>query len=144
MVELYVERTIGATPKDVFEWLADPASLKAAPLVLKAGFTKDSTGPAVGAQRWVVGTGMWFREEMTAYDPPRSYSYRIVRSFPAFDHEGGTLTLTASGTGTHVGWRTAYTHPLYAGGKLTQAISFPLLRSSFLAILDGCAKALER
>jgi hypothetical protein len=54
------------------------------------------------------------------------------------------MTFTPSGTGTHVGWRTAYTHPVYAGGRVTQAISFPLLRSSFSAVLDACAKALQR
>ena len=34
--------------------------------------------------------------------------------------------------------------PLYAGGAVTQAITGPLLRSSFLAILGGCANALEQ
>ena len=86
---------------------------------------------------------MWFREEITAYDAPRSYSYRIVRSFPAFDHEGGTLTFSPSGEGTHVDWVTTYTHPARAGGKAMEAVSSRLLRSSFLAILAGCAKALE-
>jgi hypothetical protein len=28
MVQLHVERTIAASPERVFEWLADPASLK--------------------------------------------------------------------------------------------------------------------
>jgi hypothetical protein len=86
---------------------------------------------------------MRFREEITAYDAPRSYSYRIIRSFPAFDHEGGTLTFSPSGAGTHVDWVTTYTHPARAGGKAMEAVSSRLLRSSFLAILAGCAKALE-
>jgi uncharacterized protein YndB with AHSA1/START domain len=143
MVQLHVERTIKASQERVFDWLADPASLTSAPLVLRAAFAKGSAGPGVGALREVTGTGMWFREEITAYDPPRSYSYRIVRSFPAFDHEGGTLTLSPSGGGTHVDWNTAYTHPIRAGGKVMEMISAPLLRWSFRAILAGCAKALE-
>jgi hypothetical protein len=143
MVQLHVERTIAASPERVFDWLADPANLTAAPLALKGGYAKGSSGPGVGALREVIGVGMWFREEITAYDAPRSYSYRIVRSFPAFDHEGGTLTLTPAGGGTHVDWMTTYTHPTRAGGKVTEAVSSRLLRSSFLAILAGCAKALE-
>jgi len=93
--------------------------------------------------REVTGVGTWFREEITAYDPPHSYTYLIVRSFPAFNHDGGTLTFTPSGNGTHVDWLTNYTHPAYAGGKLMEAVSERLLRPSFLAILNACAKALE-
>jgi uncharacterized protein YndB with AHSA1/START domain len=143
MVKLHVERTIAASPERVFDWLADPANLTAAPLALRAGFAKGSSGPGVGALRGVTGLGMRFREEITAYDAPRSYSYRIVRSFPAFDHEGGTLTFSPSGDGTHVDWVTTYTHPARAGGKAMEAVSSRLLRSSFLALLAGCAKALE-
>lgn len=144
MVELHVERTIAASPEQVFDWLADPGSLKAAPLVLKADFEKGSHAPGEGAVRQVIGAGTWFREEITAYDRPRSYSYLIVRSFPPFNHEGGTLTFTPSGDGTHVDWLSSYTHPARAGGKLMEAVSRRMLRSSFLAILAGCAKSLER
>jgi uncharacterized protein YndB with AHSA1/START domain len=144
MVEIHLERTIAAPVDQVFDWLADPANLAAAPLALKAGYAKDSAGLGAGAVREVVGLGTWFREEITAYDRPHSYSYLIVRSFPPFNHEGGTLTFTASGGGTHVDWLSNYTHPARAGGKVMEAISYRLLRSSFLAILNGCAKALER
>ncbi|MGH3532067.1 MAG: SRPBCC family protein [Mycobacterium sp.] len=143
MVELRVERTIAAPVEQVFDWLADPASLTAAPAVLKAGWAKGSSGPGQGALRQVTGLGAWFREEITAYDRPRSYSYLIVRSFPPFNHEGGTLTFTPRGDGTHVDWLTHYTHPARAGGKLMEPVTFRLLRSSFSAVLAGCAKALE-
>jgi uncharacterized protein YndB with AHSA1/START domain len=143
MVQLRVERTIAASPERVFDWLADPTNLAASPLVLKAGCAKGSSEPGVGAVREVTGVGVWFREEITAYDAPRSYSYLIVRSFPASNHEGGTLTFTPSGDGTHVDWVTTYTIPVRAGGKVMEAVSSRLLRSSFLAILAGCAKALE-
>jgi uncharacterized protein YndB with AHSA1/START domain len=144
MVEIHLERTIAAPVEQVFDWLADPVNLAAAPLALKARWAKGSSGPGAGALREVIGVGTWFREEITAYDRPRSYSYLIVRSVPPFNHEGGTLTFTASGNGAHVDWLTNYTHPAYAGGKLTEAVSYRLLRSSFLAILAACAKALER
>jgi uncharacterized protein YndB with AHSA1/START domain len=144
MVQLHVERTIAASPERVFEWLADPASLTAPRLVLKAGWAKGSAGPGVGAVREVLGVGTWFREEITAYDPPRSYSYLILRSFPLLDHEGGTLTFTPSGEGTHVDWVTTYTVPARAGGKVVERAGSPLLRSTFRAVLSGCAKALER
>jgi hypothetical protein len=86
---------------------------------------------------------MRFREEITAYDAPRSYSYLVVRSFPASEHEGGTLTFTPSGDGTRVDWVSTYTVPVRGGGKVMEAVSPPLFRSTFRAILAGCAKALE-
>jgi uncharacterized protein YndB with AHSA1/START domain len=144
MVEIHVERTIAAPVEAVFDWLADPAHLAAAPLALKAGYRKDSPPPGAGAVREVIGAGMWFREDITAYDRPHSYSYLIVRSVPAFNHDGGTLTFTPTSDGTHVDWLTNYAHPGYAGGRLMQAVSRPLLRSSFQSILAACAKALER
>ena len=76
------------------DWLADPTNLAASPLVLKAGWAKSWSEPGVGAVREVTGVGVWFPEEITAYDAPRSYSYLIVRSFPPSNHEGGTLTFT--------------------------------------------------
>ena len=144
MVEIHLERTIAAPVEQVFDWLADPANLAAAPLALRGRYAKDSPGPGAGAVREVIAVGTWFREEITAYDRPRSYSYLIVRSFPPFNHEGGTLTFTASGDGTRVDWLSNYTHPARAGGKLLEAVTYRLLRSSFRAILDACARALEK
>ncbi|MET0453760.1 MAG: SRPBCC family protein [Mycobacterium sp.] len=142
MVELHVERTIAAPPERVFEWLANPASLTAVPLVIRAGWVKGTSAPAAGAVREVTGIGIWFREEITAYDAPRSYSYLILKSFPVFRHDGGTLTFTPKGDGTHVDWDSSYTHPALAGGRAMEAISARLLRWSFNQILAGCAKRL--
>lgn len=143
VVKVKVERNIAAPQERVFDWLADPANLTTAPLILRAGYAKGSSGPGKGAVRNAIAAGMWLREEYTEYDAPRSYSYRIVRSVPALDHEGGTLTFTPRGDATHVDWVTAFTHPAWTGGKALEAITGPLIRSGFVAILDGCAKALE-
>jgi uncharacterized protein YndB with AHSA1/START domain len=144
MVEIHLQRTIDAPVEQVFDWLADPPNLAAAPLALRSRYAKDSPGRGAGAVREVIAVGTWFREEITAYDRPHSYSYLIVRSFPPFNHEGGTLTFTASGDSTRVDWLSNYTHPARAGGKLLEAVTYPLLRSSFRSILDACARALER
>jgi uncharacterized protein YndB with AHSA1/START domain len=144
MVHLHVEKTIFAPPAQVFAWLADPANLAAAPLILKSGWAKDSQGTGLGAVRTGFAIGLWFREEITAYDPPHSYTYLIVNSVPAFDHEGGTLTFTPDGDGTHVDWVSTYSHPVRGGGKAIEALTSRLLPWNFSAVLDGCAKALER
>jgi uncharacterized protein YndB with AHSA1/START domain len=144
MVEIHLERTIDAPVEQVFDWLADPPNLAAAPLALRGRYAKDSRGLGAGAVREVIAVGTWFREEITAYDRPRSYSYLIVRSFPPFNHEGGTLTFTPSGDSTRVDWQSSYTHPARAGGKLLEAVTYRMLRWSFRSILDACAKALEK
>ncbi|OMC03234.1 polyketide cyclase [Mycobacterium sp. NS-7484] len=147
MVQLHVERTIAASPDRVFRWLADPANFTT-PLASSIGFTAGYVGgspPAVGAVREVNGFGnAWFREVITAYNPPRGYSYRVVRAFPTVDHRGATMTFTAVAEGTHVEWESCFTYPVRVGGKLMDAVSSRLVRRSFLAILGRCAEALER
>jgi len=143
MVTIHVERTIAAPPEQVFAWLANPANLIVAPMVVRTGWAKDSAAPGVGAVRAVVATGMWFREEITAYDPPRAYTYRIVRAVPAFNNHSGTLTFTPSGNRTHVDWTISYSHPVHAGGRAMEAVSSRLLPWNFRAILAGCAQVLE-
>src|SRR3981189_2300598 len=100
MVEFQVDCTIAASPERVFDWLADPANLTAAPVILKVRWGKGAAAPGGGGVREPMGLGGWFREQITAYDRPRASSYRVVRSFPPFDHEGGTLTLTPSTAAT--------------------------------------------
>jgi hypothetical protein len=144
MVQVHVERTIEASPDWVFDWLLDPTNLTVSPLFRRAGWAKNSSGPGVGAVREVTGIGFWAHEQITAYDAPRSCSYIVVRSFPASQHNGGTLTCTPSGHGTHVDWVSAYTLPARAGGKVIEVVTSPLIRSlTFRAILAGCAKASE-
>lgn len=144
MVAIEVHRSIAAPPERIFDWLTDPVNLTAAPLFLRAGWVRGVSGPGVGARREVVVLGAWLREEITAWDAPRSYSYRVIRSVPPSDHQGGTVTVTPSGEGADVTWATAYTVPALGGGKVVEAVTLPVFRWSFRAILDGCAKALER
>lgn len=143
MVTAYVERLIDAPPERVFAWLADPRNLTAAPLILTAGWAKSSPQPGVGALRDATAVGMWLREEITAYDPPHRYSYRIIRSVPIFDHEGGTLTFEPKDGSTRVSWSTTYTHPIYSGGKALEILTSRLLPWNFRVVLDSCARALE-
>lgn len=144
MVHLHVEQTIFAPRERVFAWLADPENLKAAPLIVTAHWAEDSPAlEGLGAIRTGFAIGLWFREEITAYDPPHSYTYLIVKSVPAFDHEGGTLTFTSEGDATRVDWVSTYTHPLRGGGRAMEALSAQLLPWNFRAVLGGCAKALE-
>lgn len=81
MVAIRLERTITAPVERVFDWLADPNALTTAPMVLKAGYAGDSPPPGADAVREVIAVGTWFREQITAFDRPRSYSYRTQHAF---------------------------------------------------------------
>src|SRR5258707_14904548 len=111
MVGFHVDRKIAASPERIFAWLADPANLAAAPVILKVRWVKE------GALREAIGLGGWFREQITAHDRPPAYSCRDAPSFPPVHHEGGTRTFTPSADGTHVAWQTTHKHPAYAGGE---------------------------
>lgn len=143
MVFVEVQRTIRAAPELVFSWLADPANLTAAPLILRAGWAAGTVAAGVGAVREATATGIWLREEITDYNPPWSYSYRIVSSFPAFGHELGTMNLSAVVDGTQVDWVSRYSHPIRGGGPAMNAITSRLLPWNFNAILRRCAMDLE-
>jgi uncharacterized protein YndB with AHSA1/START domain len=141
MKRVHVRRTIPAPPQQVFDWLTHPANLTTAPLLLRARYRKDSPPPGVGAVRQAVAVGMWVRERITAFDPPHSYSYLIVRSVPAFGHEGGTVTCEPAGAGTLVEWTSTYRHPWWVGGPALEALTAPLLQWNFGAVLAACGRA---
>jgi hypothetical protein len=128
MGQVHVERTIAASPERVFNWLVDPANFTSrlsSAIGFKAGYVGGSA-PGVGAVREVTGLGNTrFREEITAYDFPRTYSYRVTRSFPSVDHEGGSMTFTPSAGGTRVAWWSAFTYPARSsvGVSLTSSLA---------------------
>jgi uncharacterized protein YndB with AHSA1/START domain len=142
VTQIHEQRTIAASPERVFAWLMEPANLTVSPWFRKAAWV-DSSGPGVGATRELRGFGFWVHEQITAYDAPRSCSYRVIGGFPPAD-QNGTLTCTPADNGTHVDWVSGYKIPLRGGGKVLEILSAPLMRSlAFRAILAGCAKALE-
>jgi Polyketide cyclase / dehydrase and lipid transport len=118
--------------------LHDPANVTVSPVLRKAVWAKGSSGPGVGAVREVTGFGFWLHEQITAYDAPRSCCYIVVGSLPASQHNGGTLTCTPSGDGTHVDWVSDYKVPARGGGKVMEVLTAPLISFNLRAILAGC------
>jgi uncharacterized protein YndB with AHSA1/START domain len=80
MVQVHEQQTISASPERVFDWLLDPANLAVSPMFRNVVWAKDWSGPCVGATREVTGFGFWAHGQITAYDPPRSYSNFAIRS----------------------------------------------------------------
>jgi uncharacterized protein YndB with AHSA1/START domain len=142
MVQIHEQRTIAASPERVFDWLLNPANFTVSPL-LRKGFWAKGSGPDVGAIREVTTFGGWVHEQITAYDPPRSYAYLVVESSPPSEPVAGTLICTPSGDGTHIDWVTACKVPARRGGKVSEMLTARLISFNLRKMLAGCAKALE-
>ena len=107
--------------------------------VTQPGYTEPN---GLGAVREIEAVGVRFVEDITAWDPPHSYSYRVRQvSLPA-EHEGGTLSCTARDGGTDVLWQTRYVMKL--GGPLsplTTQLSRPMFHVFFGMLLRRAARA---
>lgn len=142
MVSLRVERTIPASPDEVFAWLADGQNLKHGLPVLRVKRTRDGVGApwGKGAVRVVWCVGGWFREDITAYDDPHGYEYLIVRCIPPLRHYGGSITVTPADGGSHVVWQSSYDVPPLTGGRFMA----PLTKWIFTTVFSQVLRAAEQ
>lgn len=134
---------VEAPAEEVFALLADGAGWQrwARPLVPGSRWEREGT-PApggVGAIRR-LGTGpVASREEIVAYDPPRSLSYTVLSGFPAADYLA-TVRLEEVGGGTRVEWEGRF-DPVWPGtGRLVLAFTRRYIR----ALARRLARAAER
>ncbi|MEV5238013.1 SRPBCC family protein [Streptomyces cinnamoneus] len=142
METLTVRRVIAAPIADVFEWCTTTTNYTRSPFVLKARLARPGAGApyGVGAVRlhtWVIG---WFRERITAYNPPYDFDYAVDRSFPPARHELGRMTFTEVAEGTLVVWTTTFQVPL--GAAFTRVVAKPVIAHVFGRILDAADTAL--
>ncbi len=139
-----VERTILAPPQVVFDWLSTVTNYTASPLVLAAKLlTPGHAAPyGEGARRAVTSALSWFEEEITGYDPPHSFDYRIRRSVPSIRHDHGRVEFYPHRDGTTVVWAStsAVTAPVL-GAALTAAAA-PLIARTFAGLLAAANRAL--
>lgn len=108
MRTIRVKRTLRVPAEKAFDVLVDHErytrfeGVRTAKLV-KTG-TNDRNG--VGAIREIEVTGAWFQEEITAFERPTKLGYKIIKSKPPIDHEGGLVELTPTADGVDVVWTT--------------------------------------
>ncbi|QUQ65611.1 SRPBCC family protein [Kutzneria sp. CA-103260] len=144
METVTVRRVIAAPIDEVFDWCATTTNYTRSPLVLRARLARHGQGApyGVGAVRlhtWLIG---WFRERITAYHPPREFSYVVERSFPPARHELGRMTFTEVPGGTQVVWTTRVGLPVPFGDALIRRVAGPVVARVFGRILDAASTAL--
>jgi uncharacterized protein YndB with AHSA1/START domain len=144
-----VERHLDAPPAAVFEIIADHAHYDRFDGIRRSELVEQGE-PApngVGAVRWIWLGPLRFEEQVTAFEPPNRLDYRIrdVRTLP-FRHQGGSIRLSAAGSGTDAVWTSEFEIPIpIVGGAIDRAFASRLEhgfarmleRSAELAAKDG-------
>ncbi len=98
----------------------------------------------LGSQREVsVGPAARFVEEVTAWDPPRSYEYLIRESSLPVAHEGGRVVLTPGAGGTDVEWTTRFQVPVPVVGPLLGYLAERIFVRAFTQLLRRAKSKLE-
>lgn len=106
-----------------FDMMADHAGYVNFPGVRSARVTKPGTTEpnGFGAVREVKLDGAWVKEEITVFERPRRLGYRIIKSRPPIEHEGGLIELTPTADGVHVRWTSTFRVKVpLVGGLLTR------------------------
>lgn len=140
MRSIRVQRVLAVDPQRAFELLSDHAGLDRFPGIRAARLLSpgEAEPNGVGAVRRVEpGGGAWFEEEITQFERPRTYGYRIVRSVPPVRHEGGWLELVPVAQGVSVTWTSSLEVAVPVVGPLLTAVLARLMSRSFGAALDA-------
>lgn len=140
METVTVERVIAAPIDEVFDWCATTTNYTRSPVVLRARLaTPGADAPwGVGAIRLHTFLVGWFRERITAYNPPYSFDYLIERSVPPAHHELGRLTFTEVPGGTRVLWTsTVELRFPFAAAALTRLLAPRMVGFAFGSILKA-------
>jgi hypothetical protein len=151
MYHVQVTVTIDAEQTKVFELLSDHERFVNGPDISCRLVTKGAKDPnGLGAIREVTSAGSVFTEEVTEWDPPRSYSY-VVRKLigplgrpTPFTHERGWIELSREGGQTRVDWQSQFGMPLPVVGWLIERVVGARLRAAFVTLLARAKAHLER
>jgi hypothetical protein len=123
MRTIRVTRSMKISAERAFDMMADHAGYTAFPGVRSAKVTKPGTTEpnGLGAIREVALRGAWDEEEITVFERPRRLGYKIVRSRPPIEHEGGLIELTPTPDGVDVVWTSTFRVKIpIIGGLLTR------------------------
>jgi uncharacterized protein YndB with AHSA1/START domain len=144
MKTITVKRTINAPVEKIFDLLTDHANYKDFPGILDSKLEVEGKPEknGLGAVRHIKVKQGWFREKVTAYQRPNSFTYLITETSLPLKHEGGTLTFKAVKGGTEVTWisTAGMTVPLIGG--LLDLVFAPMLEKGFAATLKDVDRRL--
>ena len=144
MKTITVTRVIPAPIEKVFDVLADHGNYKSFPGVTDSRLLKEGRPDrnGLGAVRRIETPGVWFEEEIVAYERPRRFDYRITASKLPLEHQGGSLRFESIGGGTLVTWTSTLRVKVpVVGGLLTRLVA-PRLGKAFGSMLKETERRL--
>jgi uncharacterized protein YndB with AHSA1/START domain len=140
---IHVDRWLDAPPAPLFEVLADHAGFVRFSGVRRAEVIVPGEPPpnGLGAVRRIWAGPFRFDEEITAWEPPHSYSY-LIRELRGFriHHRGGTIRLTEEGSGTRAVWTSDFDVPIPLLGAPLARIFAASFARAFEDVLDRAAQ----
>jgi uncharacterized protein YndB with AHSA1/START domain len=141
MATLDVSRTVAAPPEVVWEVVADLRGMGDYTRVRKVELEREGEPPpnGVGAIRVVHLIGPPIREEITAFEPPRRFAYRMLSGAPVRDHVG-TIELSPAGNGTRMSYVVETTPTVPLAGFAVVAV----IRKTVEDIAAGIAAEAQR
>jgi hypothetical protein len=142
MIDFTLTRNTTATIEAIFDALTDHGNYKnISPLRISELVRPGDTEPnGVGALRRMGLIGPTQTEEVTVFERPTRFGYRLRSGLPVRDHTG-TVELAQTGTGTHITYTVRSTPSLPIPGLgLVMGI---ILREGISGLLDGIVRAAE-
>jgi len=145
MAEVRVNAYVHAPCEAVFAHMSDHVRVLSS---RTATCSIHSPGPdetnGLGCIREVRAKGIHLLEEVTHFDRPKRYDYRIIKSNLPLEHEGGSLHFHHRGDGTEIDWVTRFTVPVpVVGGALSQIVCTSLT-TELTKVLMRAKDTLER
>lgn len=139
MRTIRVKRTLRVSAEKAFEIIADHEGYTRFADVRKAVLVKQGTieKNGVGAVREIALPGAWFQEEITAFERPKKLGYKIIKSKPPIDHEGGLMELTPTADGVEVVWTSTFRIRIPVIGGLLTRLAARRMASMFARGLVG-------
>jgi hypothetical protein len=134
---IQTSRRTAAPPEAVWQVLADISTWKDWGPYQDTHLERegDPAPDGIGAIRVYVVGPIKSREEVTVFDPPRRFGYRILSGFPARDYNSlVTLDAIADG-GTNITWRSEFDGKPRGTGWIMRIGMVPYLM--FLARMTG-------
>jgi uncharacterized protein YndB with AHSA1/START domain len=143
MPTITVEQTVAAPPDVVFDVLTDHRGYAAISPIRGSDLERegDPAPNGLGAIRTLrLAPGPPLREEITAFDRPRHYAYRLLSGAPVKDH-------TADVTFSDVGGKTRVVYRIETTPKVPGLVApaiVAVLRRGTKLLLAGAAREAER
>jgi hypothetical protein len=136
LIDIRIVAEFPNSPAETFAKLTDYEKFFGGPGI-SCKVTRPGAGDrnGLGAVREIYALGMRFAEEITAWDAPHSYEYRVRECTLPADHQMGRMTFTAKDGGTEVVWLTLFAIPVPIVGALLSQLAAPVFKSTFRRLL---------